>query len=80
MSDDGWEARMSARAQARGAAGVRLPDGRPLSDAPYGRRHEGHTQHWCGSAEMCSCGAILGTTCIAIPEDYVPEPCPVCGE
>jgi hypothetical protein len=70
---------MSARAKARGAAGARYHDGTNPDDAPFGLAHKGHTQHYCGGACRCSCGAILGVASIVIDLDYLPEPCPICG-
>ena len=82
MSADSWEERMAARARARGAAGQRLPDGRPLDDAPYGLRHDGHTQHMHMNEHRCSCGKMLGLTCLVIkdPDALVEVPCPHCDD
>lgn len=71
---------MAARAQARGAAGERLPDGRRPSGIPP--RHEGHTSHMCMNVWKCSCGETLGVSCLVLPDpdSMVSVPCPVCGD
>lgn len=66
---------MAARAATRAAA-ARASE--PAAEDP----HAGHHGHLAGTAVYCSCGQLLGVTCVAFDGDYVPdrERCHVCGQ
>ncbi|WP_328344836.1 hypothetical protein [Micromonospora sp. NBC_00421] len=77
MTDDGWEARMAARARQR----AERREAARLAEKAAADPHRTHHTHLIGTSTVCSCGEYQGVTCVVIDpdEDLSQRACELCG-
>lgn len=78
MIDDGWEARMAARAHRRAERREAARQAEEAANDP----HHGHHIHLDGTSVECSCGMDRGVVCAVIDVDIDPDTlsCDLCGK